>query len=93
MTGTCFEPNRVLPSKHLSLSMTSVGSTSRATSTKRPALRRHVPVLAAAVVAGVSDLKGLGQYRPEFVKGDEWYDGWANVWPDYERNSIEHYRN
>jgi dipeptidyl aminopeptidase/acylaminoacyl peptidase len=47
------------------------------------ALKRGAPVRAAAVIAGPSDLEGLGRFRPEFVKGDETCQGWAKVWPDY----------
>lgn len=56
------------------------------------ALKRGVPVKAAAVIAGVSDLKDWAAYRPEFVKGDETYDGFAKVWPDYEHRAEEYYR-
>lgn len=56
------------------------------------ALKRGAPVKAAAVVAAPSDLEALGQSRPELVNGDDRYDGWAHVWPDYARRSAEHYR-
>lgn len=56
------------------------------------ALKRGVPVRAAAVVAGPSDLEALGKARPDFVNGDETYDGWAKVWPDYAHRATEHYR-
>jgi dipeptidyl aminopeptidase/acylaminoacyl peptidase len=56
------------------------------------ALKREAPVRAAAVTSGVSDLEALGRYRPEFVIGDDTYDGWAKVWPDYAARSAEHYR-
>ncbi len=56
------------------------------------ALKRGAPVRAAAVVAGVSDLEGFGRYRPEFINGDETYDGWAKVWPDYASRAAEYYR-
>ena len=56
------------------------------------ALKRGVPVRAAAVIASPSDLEALGKYRPEFVDGDETFDGWAKVWPDYARRASEHYR-
>jgi dipeptidyl aminopeptidase/acylaminoacyl peptidase len=56
------------------------------------ALKRGVPVRAAAVIAGPSDLEALGKARPEFVDGDETYDGWAKVWPDYAHRAAEHYR-
>jgi dipeptidyl aminopeptidase/acylaminoacyl peptidase len=56
------------------------------------ALKRGVPVNAAAVIAGPSDLEALGKIRPEFVNGDSTYDGWKNVWADYAHRSAEHYR-
>lgn len=56
------------------------------------ALKRGAPVKAAAVVAGPSDLEALGAYRPELVNGDDRYDGWARVWPDYAHRSAEQYR-
>ena len=56
------------------------------------ALKRDAPVRAAVVTSGVSDLEALGRYRPEFVNGDDTYDGWAKVWPDYAARSTEHYR-
>ncbi len=56
------------------------------------ALKRGAPVRAAAVVAGVSDLETWGRYRPEFINGDETYDRWAKVWPDYATRSAEYYR-
>ena len=55
------------------------------------ALKRGVPVRAAVVIAGVSDLEAFGRYRPEFVNGDDTYDGWAKVWPDYAHRAAEHY--
>jgi dipeptidyl aminopeptidase/acylaminoacyl peptidase len=47
---------------------------------------------AAAAIAGPSDLEAMGTYRPEFVKGADDYDGWANVWPDFAHRAAEHYR-
>ncbi|HJZ80193.1 MAG TPA: alpha/beta fold hydrolase [Pyrinomonadaceae bacterium] len=55
-------------------------------------LKRGPPIRAAAVIAGASDLEALGKYRPEFVNGDEWYDGWAKVWPGYANRATELYR-
>jgi dipeptidyl aminopeptidase/acylaminoacyl peptidase len=55
------------------------------------ALKRDAPIRAAAVTSGVSDLEALGRYRPEFVAGDDTYDGWAKVWPDYASRSKEYY--
>ena len=56
------------------------------------ALKRGITVKAAAVVAGPSDLDAFAKYRPEFINGDETYDGFAKVWPDYEHRAEEHYR-
>jgi dipeptidyl aminopeptidase/acylaminoacyl peptidase len=56
------------------------------------ALKRGAPVRAVAVIAGPSDLEGFGRFRPEFVNGDETYDGWAKVWPDYASRATEYYR-
>jgi len=56
------------------------------------AIKRGVPGKAAAVVAGPSDLEAFGKYRPEFVNGNENYDGFAKVWPDYEHRAAEYYR-
>ncbi|HYX81826.1 MAG TPA: prolyl oligopeptidase family serine peptidase, partial [Gemmatimonadales bacterium] len=56
------------------------------------ALKRGAPIRAAAVTSGVSDLEALGRYRPEFINGDDTYDGWAKVWPDYAARSKEYYR-
>jgi dipeptidyl aminopeptidase/acylaminoacyl peptidase len=56
------------------------------------ALKRGAPVRAAAMIAGPSDLEGFGRFRPEFVNGDETYDGWAKVWPDYASRATEYYR-
>jgi dipeptidyl aminopeptidase/acylaminoacyl peptidase len=55
-------------------------------------LKRGAGIRAAAVIAGASDLEALGRYRPEFVNGDEWYDGWAKVWPDYANRAADLYR-
>ena len=56
------------------------------------ALKRGIPVKAAAVIAGPSDLKAWADLRPDLVNGDGTYDGFARVWPDYEHRSAEHYR-
>jgi len=56
------------------------------------AIKRGIPVKAAAVIAAPSDLEAFGKYRPEFVNGDENYDGFAKVWPDYAHRASEHYR-
>jgi dipeptidyl aminopeptidase/acylaminoacyl peptidase len=55
------------------------------------ALKANAPVRAAVVIAGPSDLKRFADYRPEFEKGSDDYDGWAKVWPDFEHRKEEHY--
>lgn len=47
------------------------------------ALARGARVNAAAVIAGPTDLARLAVERPEFVLGNEVFDGWAKLWPDY----------
>lgn len=54
------------------------------------ALKRGIPVNAAAVIAGPSDLTQWAVDRPEFVLGEEDYDGWARIWPDFVKRSREH---
>lgn len=54
------------------------------------ALKRRVPVNAAAVIAGPTDLVQLAADRPEFVLGDQGYDGWSKVWPDFITKSREY---
>jgi dipeptidyl aminopeptidase/acylaminoacyl peptidase len=56
------------------------------------ALKHGVPVRAAAVIAAPSDLEAVGKHRPEFVNGDESFDGWARVWPDFATRAAEHFR-
>jgi hypothetical protein len=43
------------------------------------ALKNRVPVKAAAVIAGPSDLESLAAIRSDFLDGDDGYDGWAKV--------------
>ena len=56
------------------------------------ALNRGIPVKAAAIIAGPSDLKVWADARPDMVNGDDTYDGFAKVWPDYEHQSADQYR-
>jgi dipeptidyl aminopeptidase/acylaminoacyl peptidase len=56
------------------------------------ALKNKVSVKAAAVIAGPSDLEPPGAVRPDFLNGDDGYDGWAKVWPDFEHRKEEHFR-
>ena len=58
------------------------------------ALKRGVPVKAAAVIGGVTDVKAWVDSRPEMgiVSGNEYIDGFARIWPDYEHRAEEEYR-
>ena len=58
------------------------------------AIKRGSPVKAAAVIGGVSDVKAWVDARPEMgiVNGNEYIDGFANIWPDYEHHAAEYYR-
>jgi len=58
------------------------------------AIKRGIPVKAAAVIGGVTDVQAWVEARPEMglVKGNEYTDGFANIWPDYEHRSEEYYR-
>lgn len=58
------------------------------------AIKRGIPVKAAAVIGGVSDLKAWVDARPEMgiVNGNQYIDGLANIWPDYEHRAEEYYR-
>jgi dipeptidyl aminopeptidase/acylaminoacyl peptidase len=58
------------------------------------AIKRGIPVKAAAVIGGVTDVKAWVDARPEMgiVKGNEYTDGFANIWPDFEHRAEEYYR-
>ncbi len=58
------------------------------------AIKRGIPVKAAAVIGGVTDVKAWVEARPEMglVKGNDFIDGFANIWPDYEHHADEQYR-
>jgi dipeptidyl aminopeptidase/acylaminoacyl peptidase len=58
------------------------------------AIKRGIPVKAAAVIGGVSDLKAWVDATPEMgiVNGNEFIDGFAKIWPDYEHRAEEEYR-
>jgi dipeptidyl aminopeptidase/acylaminoacyl peptidase len=59
------------------------------------AIRRKIPVNAAAVIAGPTDLR-METRRAEFVEGDDpvframGWPGWRRVWPDFDRPEAEH---
>ena len=58
------------------------------------AIKRGIPIKAAAVIGGVTDVKAWVDARPEMgiVNGNEYIDGFAKIWPDYERRAEEEYR-
>jgi len=58
------------------------------------AIKRGIPVKAAAVIGGVTDVKAWVDARPEMniVNGNEFIDGFAKIWPDYEHCAEEQYR-
>ena len=58
------------------------------------AIQRGVPIKAAAVIGGVSNVKAWVDARPEMglVNGNEYINGFANIWPDYEHRAGEYYR-
>ena len=58
------------------------------------AIKQGVPIKAAAVIGGVADVKAWVDARPEMgiVNGNEYIDGFAKIWPDYEHRAEEHYR-
>lgn len=58
------------------------------------ALKRGVPVKAAAVIGGVTDVKAWVNSRPEMnlVSGNPYIDGFENIWPDYAHHAEEEYR-
>jgi dipeptidyl aminopeptidase/acylaminoacyl peptidase len=58
------------------------------------AIKRGIPVKAAAVIGGVSNVKAWVDARPEMgiVNGNEYIVGFAKIWPDYEHRAQEEYR-
>jgi len=58
------------------------------------AIKRGIPVKAAAVIGGVTDVKAWVDARPEMgiVTGNQFTDGFAKIWPDYEHHADEQYR-
>ena len=58
------------------------------------AIKRGVPVKAAAIIGGVTDVRAWVDARPDMgvVNGNEYTDGFAKIWPDYEHHAEEHYR-
>lgn len=58
------------------------------------ALKRGIPVKAAAVIGGVTDVKAWVEARPEMnlVNGNQFIDGFAKNWPDYANRAADEYR-
>ena len=58
------------------------------------AIKRGIPVKAAAVIGAVTDVKAWVDTRPEMglVNGNQYIDGFAHIWPDYEHRAGEYYR-
>ena len=58
------------------------------------AIKRGIPVKAAAVIGAVTDVKAWVDARPEMglVNGNEYIDGFSKIWPDYEHRAEEYYR-
>lgn len=58
------------------------------------AIKRGVPVKAAAVIGAVTDVKAWVDARPEMnlINGNAYIDGFRNIWPDYEHRAEEYYR-
>jgi len=58
------------------------------------AIKRGAPVKAAAVIGAVTDVKAWVDATPKMglVNGNEYIDGFAKNWPDYEHHAEEQYR-
>ena len=58
------------------------------------AIKRGIPVKAAAVIGGVSDVKAWVDSRPDMnlVNGNRYIDGFRKIWPDYDHRADEEYR-
>ena len=58
------------------------------------AIKQGIPIKAAAVIGGVTDVKAWVDARPEMgiVNGNEYIEGFAKIWPDYEHRAEEEYR-
>jgi dipeptidyl aminopeptidase/acylaminoacyl peptidase len=58
------------------------------------AIKRGIPIKAAAVIGGVTDVKAWVDARPEMgiVNGNQYTDGFAKIWPDFEHRADEYYR-
>ena len=58
------------------------------------AIKRGIPIKAAAVIGGVTDVKAWVDSRPEMnlVDGNPFIDGFRNIWPDFEHRADGEYR-
>ena len=58
------------------------------------AIKRGIPVKAAAVIGGVTNVKAWVEATPAMglVNGNQYIDGFAKIWPDYEHRAEEYYR-
>jgi len=58
------------------------------------AIKRGISIKAAAVIGAVTDVKAWVDARPDMglVNGNQYIDGFANIWPDYEHRAGEYYR-
>ncbi len=58
------------------------------------AIKRGIVVKAAAVIGGVTDVKAWVDATPGMglVNGNQYIDGFAKIWPDYEHRAEEYYR-
>jgi len=58
------------------------------------AIKRGIPIKAAAVIGGVTDVKAWVDARPDMriVNGNEFTDGFANIWPDYQHRADDEYQ-
>jgi len=58
------------------------------------AIKRGIPIKAAAVIGGVTDVKAWVDSRPDMdlVSGNPFIDGFRNIWPDFEHRAEEEYR-
>lgn len=58
------------------------------------AMKRGIPIKAAAVIGGVSDLEAWVDATPTMgmINGNQYIDGFAHIWPDYQQRAEEEYR-
>ena len=58
------------------------------------AIKRGIPIKAAAVIGGITDVKAWVDSRPEMklVDGNDYIDGFRNIWRDYEHRAADEYR-